>query len=172
VHAAELQRALLNVSVSEVDDKIMPRDEACGRVRQWQAEGLRVGFTNGCFDLIHPGHINLLKRARATCDRLVVALNADESVRRLKGPTRPVQSETARALVMASIVCVDIVTLFDEDTPLALIEALRPDVLIKGADYTLDQVVGADLVRRNGGRIVLVPLEEGHSTTSIIARAT
>ena len=140
-------------------------------VADWQAHGLRVGFTNGCFDLLHPGHVELLKRSRAACDRLVVALNADASVRRLKGESRPVQNEHARSVVMAAIDTVDLVTLFDEDTPLRLIELLKPDYLIKGADYTIATVVGADVVQSYGGKVLLIPLERGHSTTSIIARA-
>ncbi|MDH7637269.1 D-glycero-beta-D-manno-heptose-7-phosphate kinase [Sphingomonas oryzagri] len=171
VHASELQRALFDRSVSDQENKVLGGDDAIAQVRRWQAEGRSVGFTNGCFDLVHPGHIAILQKARAACDRLVVALNTDASVKRLKGPSRPVQTETARAIVMASIGAVDLVTLFDEDTPIDLIEALRPDVLIKGADYRIDQVVGADIVRQQGGRVVLIPIEEGHSTTSIIARA-
>ncbi|OOG63079.1 bifunctional heptose 7-phosphate kinase/heptose 1-phosphate adenyltransferase [Sinorhizobium sp. A49] len=151
--------------------KIVTNDEAVTVVADWQKAGLRVGFTNGCYDLLHPGHIQLLKKARLACDRLVVALNTDASVRRLKGEMRPVQSEVARATVMASIDSVDIVTLFTEDTPLALIQRLVPDVLVKGADYTVNSVVGADIVIGAGGEVVLVPLEEGHSTTSLIARA-
>ena len=141
-------------------------------VADWKAKGLKVGLTNGCFDLLHPGHVELLKRSRAACDRLVVALNTDASVRRLKGETRPVQNEHARSIVMAAIDSVDLVTLFDEDTPLRLIDLLKPDYLIKGADYTLATVVGADVVRAYGGKVILVPLERGHSTTSIIARAS
>ena len=140
-------------------------------VADWKAHGLKVGFTNGCFDLLHPGHVELLKRSRAACDRLVVALNTDASVRRLKGETRPVQNETARSIVMAAIDSVDLVTLFAEDTPLQLIELLKPDYLIKGADYTTATVVGADIVMAHGGKVLLVPLEAGHSTTSMIARA-
>ncbi len=151
--------------------KIVTNEEAESVVIDWQKAGLKVGFTNGCYDLLHPGHIQLLKKARLACDRLVVALNTDASVRRLKGEARPVQSEYARATVMASIDCVDIVTLFSEDTPLTLIEKLVPDVLVKGADYTVDSVVGADVVLSAGGEVVLVPIEEGHSTTSLIARA-
>jgi D-beta-D-heptose 7-phosphate kinase/D-beta-D-heptose 1-phosphate adenosyltransferase len=134
--------------------------------------GLRIGFANGCFDLIHPGHVRLLSEARAACDRLIVGLNTDESVRRLKGPTRPVQNETARATVMASLAPVDLVVLFDEDTPIELIRALRPDVLVKGADYTIDKVVGADLVQSWGGGVLLVDLQHGHSTTGTIRRMT
>ena len=140
------------------------------RVARWRAHGLRIAFTNGCFDLLHPGHISLLNQARATADRLVVGLNSDLSVSRLKGPGRPVQSETARALVLASLKAVDAVVIFADDTPLALIDALRPDVLLKGADYTVDTVVGAELVQRRGGQVILVDLLPSHSTTNTIAR--
>ena len=170
VHARELSAALGGARAGD-DPKIVDNETAAAVVADWQAHGLRVGFTNGCFDLLHPGHVELLKRSRAACDRLVVALNADASVRRLKGETRPVQNEHARSVVMAAIDSVDLVTLFDEDTPLRLIELLKPDYLIKGADYTISTVVGADLVRSYGGKVILVPLERGHSTTSIIARA-
>jgi D-beta-D-heptose 7-phosphate kinase/D-beta-D-heptose 1-phosphate adenosyltransferase len=154
------------------DRKIAAREEAAQRVAAWRAQRLRVGFANGCFDLIHPGHIRLLTEARARCDRLVVALNTDASVQRLKGPTRPLQNETARATVMASLAPVDLVVLFDEDTPLALINTLRPDLLVKGADYSIEQVVGADLVQSWGGAVLLVPLQQGHSTTGTIRRMT
>jgi len=152
------------------DRKVVDWDGAIAQTASWRAGGLRVGFANGCFDLIHPGHVRLLSEARAGCDRLVVALNTDASVSRLKGPTRPVQSEASRAIVMASLAPVDLVTLFDQDTPLELIKALRPDVLVKGSDYTVDQVVGGDLVQGWGGRVLLVTLEEGHSTTGTIRR--
>jgi D-beta-D-heptose 7-phosphate kinase / D-beta-D-heptose 1-phosphate adenosyltransferase len=154
------------------DNKIADATEAAARVAAWRASGLRVGFANGCFDLIHPGHVRLLSQARASCDRLVVALNTDASVQRLKGPTRPVQNENSRATVMASLAPVDLVVLFDEETPLALIEALRPDVLVKGSDYTISQVVGADRVQSWGGQVLLVRLQEGHSTTGTIRRMT
>lgn len=154
------------------DRKIATREEAVQRVAAWRGRGLRVGFANGCFDLIHPGHIRLLAEARARCDRLVVALNTDDSVKRLKGPSRPLQSESARATVMASLAHVDLVTLFDEDTPLELIRALRPDVLVKGADYTIDKVVGADMVQSWGGTVLLVEVQAGHSTTGTIRRMT
>ena len=154
------------------DRKVATREEAVQRVAAWRARGLRVGFANGCFDLIHPGHIRLLTEARARCDRLVVALNTDASVKRLKGPSRPLQTESARATVMASLAPVDLVVLFDEDTPFELICALRPDVLVKGADYSIDQVVGADMVQSWGGTVLLVDLEAGHSTTGTIRRMT
>jgi D-beta-D-heptose 7-phosphate kinase/D-beta-D-heptose 1-phosphate adenosyltransferase len=152
--------------------KIAARDEAVQRAAAWRAQGLRVGFANGCFDLILPGHVRLLTEARSRCDRLIVGLNTDESVKRLKGPTRPLQNETARATVMASLAPVDMVVLFAEDTPLELIRVLRPAVLVKGADYSIDQVVGADLVQSWGGTVLLVELQPGHSTTGTIRRMT
>ncbi len=170
VTQAELMTALHADAIATTERKVRELDEAKAQVDVWRAQGFRVGFANGCFDLIHPGHIHLLTRARAGCDRLIVALNTDASVRRLKGPTRPVQNEEARAIVMASLSPVDMVMLFDDDTPLELIRALRPDVLIKGADYTVDQVVGADLVQGWGGEVLLVELREGHSTSGTIRR--
>lgn len=137
----------------------------------WARQGLTVGFTNGCFDLVHPGHVSLLRQAAEQCDRLIVALNTDASVSRLKGPSRPIQPLEARARVMAAIKGVDAVVAFDEETPLALIEALKPDVLIKGADYTEEAVVGGDVVKAGGGRVYLAKLVDGQSTTAIAARA-
>ncbi|HQT76367.1 MAG: hypothetical protein B7Z80_07495 [Rhodospirillales bacterium 20-64-7] len=154
------------------DRKIVGLDDAREKIADWHRRGLKVGFANGCFDLIHPGHVRLLTEARAACDRLIVALNTDASVKRLKGPTRPLQNEMSRATVMASMAPVDLVTLFDEDTPYEMIQALRPDVLVKGSDYTVDQVVGGDLVQSWGGKVVLVNLKEGHSTTNTIRRMT
>ena len=170
VGQAELAAALHARELQAIDGKIAALEPALARIAAWRGEGLRIGFTNGCFDLIHPGHVRLLARARAACDRLVVALNSDASVRRLKGPTRPVQGETARATVMASMASADLVLLFEEDTPERLIEAIRPDLLFKGADYRLDQVVGAAIVQAHGGRVVLIDLEQGHSTTETIRR--
>ena len=152
------------------DEKIMVTEAALRRIAEWRRHGLRIGLTNGCFDLIHPGHVHLLAQARAACDRLVVALNTDLSVRRLKGPERPIQSETARATVMSSLASVDLVVLFAEDTPLSLIQAIGPDVLVKGADYRPEQVVGADIVWRNGGKVLLVDLLPSQGTTATIAR--
>jgi D-beta-D-heptose 7-phosphate kinase/D-beta-D-heptose 1-phosphate adenosyltransferase len=139
-------------------------------VSRWRDQGFSVGFTNGCFDILHPGHVSLMAFARGQCDRLVVALNADESVRRLKGPSRPVNALEQRARVIAAIRYVDCVVAFSEDTPLRLITDLLPDVLIKGADYAIDQVVGGDIVTAAGGRVVLAELVPGQSTTGIIAR--
>jgi D-beta-D-heptose 7-phosphate kinase/D-beta-D-heptose 1-phosphate adenosyltransferase len=150
--------------------KVVSRMKAAEQAERWRQRGWRVGFTNGCFDLLHPGHVHLLEQARSWCDRLIVGLNADESVRRLKGPARPVQGEAARAAVLASLTTVDLVTLFDEDTPEALIEAVRPDVLVKGADYQLEQVVGGALVQEWGGVVRLAELLPGNSTTATVAR--
>jgi D-beta-D-heptose 7-phosphate kinase/D-beta-D-heptose 1-phosphate adenosyltransferase len=129
-----------------------------------------VVFTNGVFDLLHPGHIDVLTAARAEGDALVVGVNSDDSVRRLKGPTRPVRTEADRAFVVAALECVDCVVVFDEDTPLELITALRPDVVVKGGDYNEDTIVGAKEVKSWNGRVVVVPLTPGHSTTSIIEK--
>lgn len=172
VSREELLGALRLETLVATDQKVATAEEAAARVAAWRSRRLKIGFANGCFDLIHPGHVRLLSEARAACDRLIVALNTDASVQRLKGPTRPVQSESARATVMASLAPVDLVMLFDEDTPLELIRALRPDVLVKGADYTVDQVVGGDLVQGWGGQVLLVNLQEGHSTTGTIRRMT
>jgi D-beta-D-heptose 7-phosphate kinase/D-beta-D-heptose 1-phosphate adenosyltransferase len=166
----ELAAALHRRDLLAVDHKVATLAAALERIAAWRAAGLRIGFTNGCFDLIHPGHVHLLHRARAACDRLVVGLNSDASVRRLKGPARPVQTETARATVMASMAAADLVVLFEEDTPMTLIEAIVPDLLFKGADYTEEQVVGAAFVRRHGGRVALIDLQAGHSTTGTIGR--
>ncbi len=153
---------------------VVPGVQSSGRVEalvaRWKEQGLRVGFTNGCFDIVHPGHVSLLAEARRQCDRLVVALNTDESVSRLKGPTRPVNTLDSRARVIAAIRHVDCVVAFGEATPIALIERLLPDVLVKGADYTVDGVVGAEVVQRAGGRVHLAGLVSGESTTATVAR--
>jgi D-beta-D-heptose 7-phosphate kinase/D-beta-D-heptose 1-phosphate adenosyltransferase len=168
VEPRELEALLRRADLLAGGDKIAHVDDAARIAAAWRADGLTVGFTNGCFDLLHPGHVSLLAAARSRCDRLIVGLNSDASTRRLKGETRPIQTETARALVLASMGSVDMVVVFDEDTPLALIEALRPDLLVKGADYSVDQVIGADLVRSWGGGVFLAPLSEGHSTTRLV----
>ena len=139
--------------------------------RRWRdAVRGRVVFTNGVFDLLHPGHVDVLVAARRAGDALVVGLNADESVRRLKGPTRPVRTEAERAYVLAALEPVDAVVLFDQDTPLDLIRLLQPDVLVKGGDYSEATIVGAPDVRARGGDVLVVPLTPGHSTTATIAR--
>ena len=170
VSGMELSRALHQQDLDTAEAKLTDLDRAQMTVASWRDQGLRVGFTNGCFDLLHPGHISLLTQARAECDRLVVGLNSDSSVRGLKGDSRPVQSEAARATVLGALAAVDLVVLFSEQTPLHLIEALRPDILVKGADYTIDTVVGADIVQGYGGKVVLAQLLDGHSTTNTIKR--
>jgi len=169
----ELDELMLELS-RDVRDKEWHRAkyysaaEAETLVRRWKGRGLRVGFTNGCFDIMHAGHIALLAAARAECDRLIVALNTDPGVRRLKGPERPVNGLADRAAVIAAVEAVDAVISFDQETPIELIRRLRPDVLVKGGDYTIEGVVGAEDVQQSGGRVLLVDLVEGHSTTRLI----
>lgn len=146
-------------------------EDAKTRCRAWRAAGLKIGFANGCFDLLHPGHVSLLVAAANECDRLIVAINSDASVARLKGPSRPVQDEASRAAVLSALGCVDGVIVFDEDTPLHAIEALAPDLLVKGADYREEDVVGAAFVKARGGRVLLAPLAPGHSSSALIARS-
>ncbi|WP_308720330.1 D-glycero-beta-D-manno-heptose 1-phosphate adenylyltransferase [Komagataeibacter xylinus] len=165
----ELQHALNGETTGH--GNLVSLGEATRIVADWRRHGARIVFTNGCFDLLHPGHIALLRGAARQGDRLVVALNTDRSVAALKGPSRPVQDEQARATVLGALRDVDLVVLFDEETPIKAIEALRPDVLVKGADYTEDQVVGAPFVRSYGGRVALIDLIDGRSTTSLVRRA-
>ena len=172
VSGDDLITALHSSSLYASDTKIISKTAALEKVKQWRQRRDRIGFTNGCFDLLHPGHISLLRQARTACDRLVVGLNNDTSVTKLKGKGRPIQNETARARVLASLSIVDLVVLFSEDTPIDLIQILLPDLLIKGAGYHLDEVIGADLVRDNGGEVMLVSVEPGYSTTDTIARMT
>lgn len=150
--------------------KIVSWQTAQGLTKKWKHRGNRIVFTNGCFDLLHPGHISLLTQAKKAGSRLIVGLNTDNSVKRFKGPTRPIQPETARALVLSSLSSVDLVVLFDQDGPLELIQTLRPDILVKGADYTIDQIWGASFVQSYGGNVLLVDLVEGESTTKIVSR--
>ncbi len=170
VDAAELIAALHHQDISSAEAKLLSFADALGRVERWHRQGLNVAFTNGCFDLLHPGHVSLLAQARGAADRLIVGLNSDASVKRLKGDSRPVQNEAARATVLASLTSVDLVVLFADDTPEELIRVLRPDVLVKGADYAKNEVVGADLVESWGGRVILAQLEAGFSTTATIER--
>lgn len=177
------KRGTATVSTGEMIAELRPADPSQGAqkvfsleavlhlVGRWRDQNLKIAFTNGCFDLLHPGHVALLEHARRAADRLVVGLNADSSVRRLKGPNRPVQSEVARATVLAAMGSVDAVVIFAADEPLELIDKISPDVLVKGADYQANQVVGADLVIARGGRLLLAPLVPGHSTASTVQRA-
>jgi D-beta-D-heptose 7-phosphate kinase/D-beta-D-heptose 1-phosphate adenosyltransferase len=170
VTAGELRDLLLSRPRFELREKVRDLAGVDAAVAAWRSEGLSVGFTNGCFDLLHPGHVQLLCEARSHCDRLIVGLNSDSSVKRLKGATRPVQSQDARSIVLAGLAFVDAVVLFAEDTPVELIKRIRPDILVKGADYRLDQVVGHDIVASYGGKVVLVNLIPDSSTTRIIDR--
>ncbi len=166
----ELSRALQGQTRAAHQDGVYDLSRLRDEVASWRRAGLRVGFTNGCFDLLHAGHISLIRQARAACDRLVVGLNTDASVKRLKGEGRPVNGEHARAIVLASLADVDAVTLFDQETPIDLIKAVKPDVLVKGADYTEATVVGADIVKGYGGSVMLADLTPGFSTTGTIAK--
>jgi D-beta-D-heptose 7-phosphate kinase/D-beta-D-heptose 1-phosphate adenosyltransferase len=171
VSTAELRSRLLPAASLAPEEKIVfdwsVLDE---RLSEWRAQSLRIGFTNGCFDLLHPGHVKLMTEARAACDRLVVGLNSDASVRRIKGQDRPVQDQQSRAEVLAALEAVDVVVLFEQDTPVELISRVKPTVLVKGADYRIEDVVGRDLIEAEGGTVVLVPLLPGHSTTGIVER--
>ena len=150
-------------------DKILTPAQLPAVLAAWRRAGARVVFTNGCFDLLHLGHVDYLEKARALGDRLVVGLNTDASVRALK-PGRPIQDETARARLMAALAFVDAVVLFGEPTPLQLIEAVQPDILVKGDDYPIDGIVGHELVLNKGGQVLTVPLVAGYSTTRIIEK--
>ncbi|HEY2908259.1 MAG TPA: D-glycero-beta-D-manno-heptose 1-phosphate adenylyltransferase [Vicinamibacterales bacterium] len=136
----------------------------------WRREGKTIVFTNGVFDLVHPGHLRYLRHARSLGDVLVVGINSDRSVSANKGPSRPIAPEAERAEVLAAFECVEAVTIFDEDTPHDLVTAIQPDVLVKGADWAEDAIVGRDIVEARGGRVVRVPLEAGYSTTRIVER--
>jgi rfaE bifunctional protein nucleotidyltransferase chain/domain len=170
VHRTDLTAALYTHRAKTLQQKILPADTARDMVTNWQRDGLVVGFTNGCFDIMHAGHVTLLQDAKANCDRLIVGMNSDASVSRLKGPTRPVNHDADRAQLLAALSMVDMVILFEEDTPLALLEALKPNLLMKGADYTKENVVGWQLVESYGGKVVLLPLKEGYSTTGLIEK--
>ena len=173
VSLSELRSRLLPAASLASEEKIVFDWAALGdHLGEWRRVGLRIGFTNGCFDLLHPGHVKLLTEARAACDRLVVGLNSDASVTRLKGKGRPVQHQQGRAEVLAALEAVDLVVVFEQDTPIELIRRIRPRILIKGADYRADQVVGRELVEADGGEVVLVTLAPGYSTTRLVERRT
>jgi len=171
IQREELLGVLRQEVAVAMDEKVLPLARLLGYVAGWRSAGERVVFTNGCFDLLHVGHIALLEQARRKGDRLIVGLNSDDAVRRIKGAPRPIVGQWARAKVLAALASVDAVVLFDESTPLKLIEAVRPDVLVKGGDYTADHVVGACEVRAWGGRVEIIPLIEGVSTTRLIAKS-
>jgi len=178
------KRGTATLSVAELRSRILPAASLAPEEKivfdwalldehlaDWRKQGLRIGFTHGCFDLLHPGHVRLLAGARAACDRLVLGLNGDASVTRLKGEGRPVQNVQARAEVLAALEAVDLVVVFDEDTPVELIARVKPTVLIKGGDYSREQVVGREIVEALGGEVILIDLVPGHSTTSMVERS-
>jgi D-beta-D-heptose 7-phosphate kinase/D-beta-D-heptose 1-phosphate adenosyltransferase len=171
VEKHELLAALAPDIALHAEDKVLTREELVRRVAVWRANGERVVFTNGCFDLLHVGHITVLEQSRRLGDRLIVAINSDASVSCLKGPNRPVVEENARARVLAALAAVDAVVIFGEATPLEVILASKPDVIVKGGDYSEETVVGAKEVKSWGGKVVIVPIVEGHSTTRLIQRS-
>ena len=172
VTSSELRRRILPHAFLAAEEKITAAGgDLDPHLLEWRKQGLRIGFTNGCFDILHPGHVKVLTAARAACDRLIVGLNSDASVKRLKGEGRPVQDERARAEVLAALEAVDLVAIFEEDTPLRLITQIRPSLLVKGGDYTREQVVGHEIVEAGGGEVLLVDVLPGFSTTSLVKRA-
>src|SRR3954466_12307903 len=172
VTLAELRRKILPHAFLAAEEKIIARGAALDAVlMDWRRQGFRLGFTNGCFDILHPGHVKVLTAARAACDRLIVGLNSDASVKRLKGDGRPVQDDVARSEVLAALEAVDVVVIFEEDTPIKLITEIRPSVLVKGGDYTREQVVGHEIVEADGGQVLLVDILPGFSTSSLVNRA-
>ncbi|WP_242921512.1 D-glycero-beta-D-manno-heptose 1-phosphate adenylyltransferase [Pontibacter liquoris] len=151
-------------------DKIFSLPQLQEQLRQWRVQDQKIVFTNGCFDLLHLGHVDYLEKARQLGDKLVLGLNTDASISRIKGPSRPLQDEMSRARIMASLLFIDAVVLFDNDTPLELIKAVQPDILVKGDDYAVVQIVGHDVVEARGGEVKTVPLVKGYSTTNIVKK--
>ncbi|MDX5422561.1 MAG: D-glycero-beta-D-manno-heptose 1-phosphate adenylyltransferase [Hymenobacteraceae bacterium] len=151
-------------------DKIFTLPQLQERLQEWKAQGQKIVFTNGCFDLLHLGHVDYLEKARQLGDKLVLGLNTDASISRIKGPSRPLQDEMSRARIMASLLFIDAVVLFDDDTPLELIKAVQPDILVKGDDYAVEQIVGHEVVEARGGEVKTVPLVKGYSTTNIVKK--
>jgi rfaE bifunctional protein nucleotidyltransferase chain/domain len=156
--------------VEGIEKKILTVDAAKALISSWKVTGKTVAFTNGCFDILHQGHLFSIAQAAKEADYLILGLNADASIKRLKGPDRPINSTESRALVMANLVLVDAVVVFEQDTPYELITTLLPDVLVKGGDYTIDTIVGAKEVIANGGKVIINPIVEGFSTTNIIEK--
>ncbi len=156
--------------VEGIEKKILTIDQAKAMISAWKVTGKTVAFTNGCFDILHPGHLFSIGQAAKEADYLIVGLNSDASVKRLKGPERPINNTESRALVIANLVLADAVVVFEEDTPYELITTLLPDVLVKGGDYTIDTIVGAKEVIANGGKVIINPIVDGFSTTNIIEK--
>jgi len=154
----------------ETSRKILPLDEGIKTINVWKQNELKVVFTNGCFDILHLGHLDYLEKSRNLGDKLVIGLNTDRSVSQLKGPNRPINNEYARARMLAAMSFVDLVIAFDEETPLELIEKVKPDILIKGKDYSIENIVGSEFVLGNGGEVKTIELLEGYSTSEIIKK--
>lgn len=155
---------------SSILNKLVDWKDGQSKIESWKSAEKKIVFTNGCFDLLHQGHLDYLAKAKDLGDFLVIGLNSDNSVKRLKGPTRPINDEKSRAVMLAALGMIDLVVLFDEDTPMELIQALNPDVLVKGGDYTIATIVGADYVEKSGGRVEVIPFLDGFSTTKIVTR--
>ncbi len=170
IYRTDLKAAVHTQDILTGQSKIYPQDIAAAQIESWQREGFKIGFTNGCFDIVHAGHVASINDCKSHCDKLIIAVNSDDSVRRLKGESRPINHEMDRALLLAELRSVDMVVIFRDDTPLPLLERLRPDVLMKGADYEKEQIVGWDLVESYGGKVVRIPLKEGYSTTNTIKK--
>ncbi len=156
--------------VDSINQKIKTIDQAKAVIASWKILGKTVAFTNGCFDILHPGHLYSLSQTAKEADYLIVGLNSDDSVKRLKGPERPINNTHDRALILANLVLVDMVVVFEQDTPLELISNVLPDILVKGGDYTIDTIVGAKEVIANGGKVIINPIVEGFSTTQLIEK--
>jgi D-beta-D-heptose 7-phosphate kinase/D-beta-D-heptose 1-phosphate adenosyltransferase len=171
VGAVAIERDRIGMALLDIrGGKIVSRDELATRASGWHVAGKKLVFTNGCFDLLHAGHLTLLHEAAQLGDVLILAINSDESVRRLKGPNRPIVPAAERAALLAALSCVDAVTIYEEDTPLETLQAVRPHVLVKGQDYGLESVVGREFVEGNGGRVTLVPLMAEKSTSALVER--
>jgi D-beta-D-heptose 7-phosphate kinase/D-beta-D-heptose 1-phosphate adenosyltransferase len=167
-YRGDVAAALLGGLPTGGGDKVQSLQAALGRVREWRAQGAKIGLASGCFDLLHPGHLAVIRKAKSACGRLIIGINSDASTHRLKGPERPIQNEAARAEVIASLEAVDMVVIFGEDTPEALIGAIKPDVFVKGADYAVDDLPEAAIIKSYGGEIILAEMEDGYSTTATI----
>lgn len=154
----------------ETRDKIVNLETGISKVSQWKQAGLQIVFTNGCFDILHLGHIDYLEKARREGDRLIIGLNTDASIKKIKGPDRPIVDENARARLLASMYFIDLIVPFEEETPLKLIQSLNPDILVKGNDYDIKNIVGADFVLKNGGSVRTLDLVKGYSTSAIIEK--
>ena len=156
--------------IRKIRSKIIAKNKITEIISEWKNENLKIVFTNGCFDILHKGHIDYLIKASELGDRLVIGLNSDVSVRNLKGPGRPIQDEKTRAIILASLIFTGLVVLFDEQTPYELIKSIQPDILVKGKDYKPEEIAGADIVQNSGGEIVTIEFTKGYSSSSIIKR--